>query len=239
MKYILILAAVIPALALCQDKKESMPVSVNQQKPIPLWPQGAPGALGREEKDIPAITPYLPDGTKANGTAIVICPGGGYVRLADHEGRDYALFLNAHGITAFVLKYRLGADGYRHPSMLEDAARAVRMIREMSSQWGIDPKRTGIMGSSAGGHLASTLMTHFDEGKPDAQDPIERQSSRPDFGVLCYPVISMGAMGHAGSRKNLLGENPSPDLIASLSNERQVTQKTPPCFLWHTWEDTA
>ena len=207
--------------------------------PLSLWPDGAPGALGKEDKDIPTLTPYLPDPANATGAAIVICPGGGYGGLAPHEGNDYALWLNQHGVTAFVLKYRLGPSGYRHPRMLEDAARAVRTVRAKAADWKIDPKRVGIMGSSAGGHLASTLLTHFDAGQPDAADPIERQSSRPDLGILCYAVISMGANGHQGSKNNLLGKDPSPELVKLLSNELQVTPQTPPCFIWHTYEDSG
>jgi acetyl esterase/lipase len=206
---------------------------------FPLWPGGAPGALGKEDKDIPTLTPYWPDPAKATGAAVVICPGGGYGGLAPHEGADYARFLNESGIAGFVLKYRLGSAGYRHPAMLQDAARAVRTVRARAGEWKLDPKRVGIMGSSAGGHLASTLLTHFDAGKPDAADPIERQSSRPDLGILCYAVISMGDMGHRGSRNNLLGKDPSPELIRELSNELQVTKDTPPCFIWHTYEDSG
>ena len=209
------------------------------QAPVPLWPEGAPGALGQQEQDIPTLTPYLAEPGKATGAAIVICPGGGYGGLAAHEGQDYALYLNQHGVAGFVLKYRLGSKGYRHPAMLQDAARAVRLVRARAQEWKVNPQQIGIMGSSAGGHLASTLLTHFDAGKPDAPDPIERQSSRPDLGVLCYAVISMGTNGHQGSRNNLLGKNPAPELIKLLSNELQVTSQTPPCFIWHTWEDQA
>jgi acetyl esterase/lipase len=215
----------------------TLPVSAQPEDPIPLWSGGAPGALGTAPEDIPTLTPYPAPPAKATGAAIVICPGGGYGHLAAHEGNDYALWLNDLGVTAFVLKYRLGAQGYRHPRMLEDAARALRLVRARARRWSIDTKRVGIMGSSAGGHLAATLLTHFDAGRPDAADAIERESSRPDLGILCYPVISMGPLGHAGSRQNLLGDNPSPALIENLSNERQVTPQTPPCFLWHTWED--
>jgi acetyl esterase/lipase len=204
---------------------------------FPLWPEGAPGALGKEDKDIPTLTPYLPDPAKASGAAIVICPGGGYGGLAPHEGGQYAQFLNEAGIAGFVLKYRLGSSGYRHPAMLQDAARAVRLVRARAGEWQVDPKRIGIMGSSAGGHLASTLLTHFDAGKPDAADVIERQSSRPDLGILCYAVISLGEFGHRGSMNNLLGKDPSPELVRLLSNELQVTKETPPCFIWHTYED--
>ncbi len=204
---------------------------------FPLWPGGAPGALGKEDKDVPTLTPYLPDPDQATGAAIVICPGGGYSKLAPHEAGDYARFLNEAGIAGFVLKYRLGSDGYRHPCMLQDAARAVRTVRARAGEWKLDPKRIGIMGSSAGGHLTSTLLTHFDAGKPDATDPVERQSSRPDLGILCYPVISLGEFGHGGTRSNLLGKDPAPELIRELSNELHVTRDTPPCFIWHTYED--
>lgn len=207
------------------------------QTPLPLWTQGAPGALGARSNDIPTLTPYLPDRAQATGAAMVICPGGAYSHLAPHEGKDYALWLNQHGVTCFVLKYRLGSSGYRHPAMLQDAARAVRLVRARAADWKLDPKRVGIMGSSAGGHLASTLLTHFDSGKADSADPVERQSSRPDLGILCYPVISMGQYAHKGSKDSLLGANPPPELVQLLSSELQVTSNTPPCFLWTTYED--
>lgn len=209
-----------------------------QQSPVPLWDGEAPGALGSEDKDRPTITPYLA-GTNATGAAVVVCPGGGYGMLAAHEGHDYALWLNHQGLTAFVLKYRLGAHGYRHPIMLQDAARAVRLVRSRSAEWKIDPQRVIIMGSSAGGHLASTLLTHFDRGDTNAADAVDRQSSRPDLGILCYAVITMGAQTHQGSKLNLLGKEPTPELVTLLSNELQVGSNTPPCFIWHTWEDKA
>ena len=217
----------------------SLTIHAETKEPMPLWPGGAPGALGNADKDIPTLTPYLPADGKATGAAIVICPGGGYGGLAEHEGKDYALWLNDHGLSAFVLKYRLGSQGYRHPRMLEDAARAMRLVRARAAEFQIDPKRVGIMGSSAGGHLASTLLTHFDSGNADATDPIDRQSSRPDLGILCYAVISMGENTHQGSKNNLLGKEPSPELVKLLSNELQVTSQTPPCFIWHTYEDSA
>lgn len=207
------------------------------QESFPLWKEGAPGALGKEDKDIPTLTLFKP--ANPNGVAIVVCPGGGYGALAGHEGKDYALFLNENGITAFVLKYRLGSGGYKHPRMLEDVSRALRVVRSRASEWGLQPNKLGIMGSSAGGHLASTALTHFDAGNASASDPIDRSSSRPDFGILCYPVISMGEFTHQGSKRNLLGENPPADLVELLSNEKQVTKDTPPTFLWHTVEDTA
>jgi acetyl esterase/lipase len=217
----------------------SIRLAAQGHDPIPLWPNGAPGALAKEDKDIPTVTPYLAEPGQATGAALVICPGGGYGGLAPHEGNDYALWLNQHGVAAFVLKYRLGSNGYRHPAMLNDAARALRLVRSRAGEWTIDPRRVGIMGSSAGGHLASTLLTHFDTGKADAEDPIERQSSRPDLGILCYAVITMGEHTHQGSKNNLLGKEPTPELVRLLSNELQVTKDTPPCFLWHTDEDTA
>jgi acetyl esterase/lipase len=206
---------------------------------FPLWEKGASGALGTEDKDIPTLTVFKPAEGTATGAAMVICPGGGYGGLAQHEGKDYAEWLAKHGVTGFVLKYRLGSGGYKHPRMLEDAARAVRLVRARAGEWQIDVKRVGIMGSSAGGHLASTLLTHFDAGDANASDSIDRQSSRPDLGILCYAVISMGEYTHGGSKKNLLGEHPSEDLVKLLSNELQVTTNTPPTFLWHTMEDTA
>jgi acetyl esterase/lipase len=207
-------------------------------EPFVLWPQGAPGALGKEPVDVPTLTPYLAPKEKATGAAIVICPGGGYQHLADHEGRPVAEWLNSIGVTAFVLKYRLGPR-YHHPAMLQDAARAVRTVRARAAEWGLDPERVGILGFSAGGHLASTAGTHFDAGKPDATDPIERVSSRPSVMILIYPVITMREKTHGGSKKNLLGENPTPELVALLSNEEQVTKETPPAFLVHTMTDTA
>jgi len=207
------------------------------QTPIPLWPDGAPGALGTNVTDIPSLTPY--PATNATGAAMVICPGGGYYALAAHEGKDYALWLNQQGVTCFVLKYRLGSSGYHHPAMLNDAARAVRWVRAHADDYQIDPQRVGIVGSSAGGHLAATILTHFDAGDTNSVDVIERQSSRPDIGILCYPVISMGEFTHRGSKANLLGKDPDPELVELLSNELQVTTNTPPCFIWTTFEDTV
>lgn len=203
---------------------------------IPLWPDGAPGALGTSSNDIPTLTPYLCE-SNATGAAMVICPGGGYAHLAPHEGNDYALWLNQHGVTCFVLKYRLGSSGYHYPAMINDAARAVRWVRAHADDYKINSHRVGIMGSSAGGHLASTLLTHFDAGDTNASDKIEQQSSRPDLGILCYAVISMGNFAHKGSRENLLGKNPAPELVSLLSNELQATTNTPTCFLWTTFED--
>jgi acetyl esterase/lipase len=206
---------------------------------LPLWPEGAPGALGKEAKDIPTLTLFFPAPETATGAGMLICPGGGYGSLSSREGAPYAQWLNQQGIAAFVLQYRLGSSGYRHPRMLEDVARAMRLVRFHAAEWKLDPKRLGIIGSSAGGHLASTLLTHFDAGQTDAADPVDRVSCRPDLGVLCYPVITMGDKTHRGSRENLLGKNPSPALIGELSNELRVTGETPPCFIFHTSDDTT
>ncbi|MGN6387340.1 MAG: alpha/beta hydrolase [Verrucomicrobiota bacterium] len=204
---------------------------------IRLWEKDAPGAKGTSDKDIPTLSIYLPEEGSATGAAMVICPGGGYGGLAQHEGKDYGEWLAKHGVAGFVLKYRLGSAGYRHPVMLQDVSRAMRLVRSRASEWKVDPKRIGVMGSSAGGHLASTLLTHFDDGDASASDPIEKVSSRPDLGILCYPVITMGEKTHQGSKKNLLGDNPSDELVKLLSNELQVTAQTPPTFLFHTAED--
>jgi acetyl esterase/lipase len=213
--------------------------SAAAQEFFPLWKNGAPGALGTDAKDVPTLTIFLAEKDKASGAAVVVLPGGGYGGLAPHEGKDYAVWLNSLGVHAFVLKYRLGSNGYRHPRMLEDGARALRTVRSRAEEWGVDPHRIGIIGSSAGGHLASTLLTHFDAGDSNAADPIERESSRPDIGILCYPVITMGPLTHEGSKKNLLGANPPEQLVEFLSNEKQVTRDTPSTFLFHTFEDTA
>jgi acetyl esterase/lipase len=207
---------------------------------IVLWPDGAPGAHGHTEKDIPTLTVHLPAPEKANGCAVVICPGGGYQHLAsDYEGHDVAEWFNTFGVAGFVLRYRLAPE-YRFPAPMLDVQRSIRFVRAKADDWKVDPHRIGVMGFSAGGHLASTAATHFDAGKPDAADPIDRQSCRPDFAVLAYPVITMtGRFGHTGSKKNLLGENPDPQLAESLSNEKQVTRETPPTFLFHTSEDTV
>jgi acetyl esterase/lipase len=205
---------------------------------IPLWPDGAPGALGTAAKDIPTLTVFLPQPDRASGAAMVICPGGGYVSLAAHEGAGYAQWLTNQGIAGFVLKYRLGSGGYHHPVEMQDAARALRLVRSRAAEWKLDPKRIGIIGSSAGGHLASTLMTHFDAGRPDDADPVERAGCRPDIGVLVYPVITMKPpFMHRGSQTNLLGRDPSPELIELLSNELHVTKDTPPGFIFHGYDD--
>lgn len=208
---------------------------------VKLWPGGAPGAMGDDPaKDVPTLSVFLPEPGVATGSAIVVCPGGGYGGLAvDHEGRQVAEWLNSVGIAAFVLKYRLAPE-YHQPAMLHDVNRAIRVVRQGAAKWGVDPGRIGLMGFSAGGHLASTGGTHFDAGRADAEDPIERVSSRPDRLILVYPVIAMATpYTHQGSNRNLLGENPSAELLKFYSNEQQVTPQTPPTFLAHTNEDKA
>lgn len=208
--------------------------------PVLLWPNGAPGAVGDEPQDKPDLRVYLPEAGKATGAGVVICPGGGYAVLAyDHEGHQVARWFNSIGVTAFVLKYRL-APRYRHPAPLQDVQRALRFVRANAEKYQVSPDRVGVLGFSAGGHLASTAATHFDAGKPDSDDPVERQSCRPDFAVLCYAVISMTEpFGHSGSKRNLIGENHDEKLAEFLSSEKQVTPETPPTFLFHTGDDTG
>jgi acetyl esterase/lipase len=210
-----------------------------QPAPLPLWQGGAPGALGTSPEDTPTLTPYLPSGT-ATGTGVVVFPGGGYGHLAmDHEGKQVAEWLNSLGVAAFVVQYRLGPK-YQHPAMMYDAQRAVRTVRARASEWGVDPGRIGVLGFSAGGHLASTAGTHFGVGDPAASDPVERVGSRPDFMILVYPVITMrNDFTHQGSRRNLLGERPEAGMVWLMSNETQVTPETPPTFLVHTTDDSA
>ncbi|TVR47964.1 MAG: alpha/beta hydrolase [Puniceicoccaceae bacterium] len=205
---------------------------------VRLWPGTAPGAKGEGPEDIPTVTPFLVRSDSGPRPAMVICPGGGYGMLAPHEGADYARFLNRHGFSAFVLRYRLGSAGYRHPCMWRDACRAIRMVRARAAEWGVDSARVAVMGSSAGGHLAAHVATVNDGGDPSAADPVERFSSRPDLAILCYPVIAMAEpFGHTGSRKNLLGDDPDEELAAEVSPDRRVSPETPPTFLWHTVED--
>jgi acetyl esterase/lipase len=209
-----------------------------EPKPELLWAGGAPGAKGEADADKPSITVHLPSAGKANGTAVVICPGGGYGALMmSYEGHDIAKWLNRYGIAGIVLKYRISP--YRHPAPLQDAQRAVRSVRARAKEWNLDSARIGVMGFSAGGHLASTVGTHFDAGNPNATDPIERVGCRPDFLVLIYPVITMGEKGNVGTRENLLGRNPPAADIELLSNEKQVTERTPPTFLAHAKTDSV
>jgi acetyl esterase/lipase len=214
--------------------------AIAQDAPKPdrvgLWNGKAPIGDGQFQDTEVFITVHRP--AKPNGAAIVICPGGGYGGLVTGgEGHGIAAWLNKHGITGVVLEYRLPAGRTYVP--LLDAQRAIRTVRARATEWGVDPARIGIMGFSAGGHLASTADTHFDEGDPQAADPIARVSCRPDFAILIYPVISMGDKTHQGSKNNLLGANPSKELVELFSNEKQVTDKTPPTFLAHAKDDTV
>lgn len=205
----------------------------------PLWTTRAPGALGDQPQDTPTLTSFPPT-APATGSSIIVFPGGAYGMLAPHEGEAYATWLASQGIHAWVLQYRLGSHGYRHPSMLHDAARSVRMVRHLAGQHSIDPARIGVIGSSAGGHLVATLLTQFDAGQPAAADPIDRLSSRPDLGILCYPVITLKEpFAHTGSRDYLLGPSADPTLIEALSADLQVRSDTPPAFIWHTVADNA
>jgi acetyl esterase/lipase len=206
---------------------------------IPLWTGPAPESRGTQSDDIPNLTVFLPKKTAKPTSAVVICPGGGYGHLAfDREGTLPAQWFQERGIAGFALKYRLPGNGYRHPVPLRDAQRALRLVRACAPEWNLDPSRIGVMGFSAGGHLASTLETHFDKGDPRAADPIDRISCRPDFAVLVYPVITLtGPFAHQGSRNNLLGPSPDPALVENLSSERRVTPQTPPTFLVHSLDD--
>jgi len=229
------LSLILPMAVLAAAAFAQMPSAPKAEL---LWPDGAPGALGAGDEDKPSLTPHIVPAGRATGTAIIVCPGGGYQHLAmDKEGEQIAAWLNSLGISAFVLKYRLGPR-YHHPIELGDAQRAIRTVRYRAADFHIDPERIGIMGFSAGGHLASTAGTHYDSGKADAADSIDRVSSKPDFLVLCYPVISFrDPYAHTGSRTMLLGESPDPALVESLSNETQVNAQTPPTFLFHTAND--
>jgi len=206
-------------------------------KAEPLWPAGVPGALGDAPADNPTLTFFPAPADTANGAAVVVCPGGGYGGLAvDHEGYQVAEWLNSEGIAAILLQYRVAP--YRHPIPLGDAQRAIRTVRMRAAEIGIDPARIGIIGFSAGGHLASSTGTHFDKGDPASADPIERVSCRPDFMILVYPVITFKPpYAHMGSRKNLLGPDAPPELVTLMSNDEQVTEETPPTFLVHTSGD--
>jgi acetyl esterase/lipase len=205
-----------------------------------LWPGDAPEAKGTEVADKPSLTVFLPPANSANGTAVIVCPGGGYQHLADsYEGREPAEWLNKRGAAAFVLRYRL-APRYHHPAPMLDVQRAIRTVRARAKEWRVDPAKIGVWGFSAGGHLASTAATHFDDGRPDAADPIDRVSCRPDFAILCYPVITfLPPFAHQGSRNSLLGAYADEKLVESLCNEKHVTSQTPPTFLFHTNADAG
>lgn len=205
---------------------------------IPLWENGAPGANGKEPKDIPLAMVRLPASDSPTG-ALVICPGGGYGGLAmGHEGNEIAEWANQMGLAAIICDYRHRGKGYGHPAPLQDAKRAIRTVRAKAAEWNIDATRVGILGFSAGGHLASTVLTKFDVGDSQNTDIIDRQSSRPDYGILAYPVILFGQPAtHKGSERNLLGPSPDPKLLESFQSDLNVTKETPPTFLFHTLED--
>lgn len=231
MKYLLLLAALF------------LTCSSFAQEKIYLWPNGAPMAKSKEDKDQPYLVAYYPAQKNSQKSAVVICPGGGYQMLADdHEGKQVAKWYTDRGVTAFILYYRLGfhSTGYTHPVPLMDADRAVKMVRSNAQRWDITPEKIGIMGFSAGGHLASSLGTHFTDGDKTSKDPVEQVSSRPSFMVLGYPVISLvESYTHRGSMFNLLSDTPSKEEQYLMSNEKQVTNLTPPTFLVHTTEDSA
>jgi len=234
----MLLALIVCTTFGLEAQPASLPIQDGQL--LQLWSGPAPGALGAEASDIPAITVFLPRTMTASTPAMIVCPGGGYVNLAmNHEGRQVASYLNSLGVAAFVLRSRLGPR-YHHPTELGDAQRAIRMLRAHAAEWRLDTARIGIVGFSAGGHLAMTASTHFDAGHSDAADIVDRVSSRPDFTVLGYPVISMTeAWTHQGSKNNLLGATPELELARSVSGELSVTKQTPPTFLFHTNADTA
>jgi len=241
----------IPALSLSLSLSLSLPLffatltsqqtgqPADRPQAVPLWPDGAPGKKGDQPEDIPTLSVYRAPEGKSSGAAIIVCPGGGYARLADHEGHNVAVWLNSIGVTAVVLKYRLGPR-YNHPAMLQDALRAIASVRARANELKLDPKKIGIMGFSAGGHLASTAATHFEDGDPASTDALKRAGSRPDLLILGYPVVTMTeSWVHAGSRQNLLGANPSKEMLDLLSNEKQVTPRTPPTFIFHTQDDAG
>lgn len=244
--WLLTATLLFPSIVAAADQGKGIPQGGTPGIGVPggdvhlLWPSGAPQAKGQEPADKPTVSVFRPAADQAVPTAVVVCPGGGYGHLAqDHEGKQIAVWLNQRGITAVVLLYRL-APKYGHPIPMLDVQRAIRWTRSQASELGIRPDRVGVWGFSAGGHLASTALTHFDDGDTKATDPIDRLGCRPDFGILAYPVISFeDANVHKGSRQNLLGKEPDPKLIEYYSNDKQVTAKTPPTFLFHTTEDKA
>ncbi|TDU81853.1 acetyl esterase/lipase [Prosthecobacter fusiformis] len=209
---------------------------------VPLWPDGAPGAKGQEDKDQPFIYAWPAAKETATKAAFIVCPGGGYGGLAaDHEGVQVARWFNGIGVSAFVLHYRLGTQGYHYPIQLMDVQRAIRHVRANAAQYGIDPNRIGVIGFSAGGHLSSMAATLFDE-KPEGMtnDAVDQVSARPDVAAPTYAVISMiDDFAHMGSRKNLLGPNDSDELARKVSTHLRVTPQTPPTFLFQTDEDTV
>ena len=232
------LSGMVAILVLAGASRAQQPAVVLKGKTMLLWPAGAPGAVGVSDEDKPTLTVYPPTVPNPTRTAVVVAPGGSYTHLSmQKEGEDIALWLNARGVAAFVLKYRLGPT-YHHPIELGDAQRAIRIVRANAAEYGIATDHVGMWGFSAGGHLAATAGTKFDMGNATATDVIERQGSRPDFLILAYPVITMQMpYVHAGSKKYLLGDDPDAALVDGLSAETQVTAQTPPTFLFATADD--
>jgi acetyl esterase/lipase len=231
-----VLSILVAGLASCASEAPKSPRP--SQLRVRLWPDQAPVGDGSSEPCPTELEVYLPAREKNSGAAVVVCPGGGYIRhVMDREGYPIAEWLAANGIAAVLLQYRLPEGRPRVP--LLDAQRALRTVRARAPDWEIDPRRVGILGFSAGGHVASTAGTHVDEGRPGDPDPVERRSSRPDFMMLVYAVISMSEKPHAMSKTKLLGPNPSPDLVRLYSNETQVGDQTPPAFLVHAKDDAG
>lgn len=210
---------------------------LSDREVFPLWTPPVPGALDSTPGDTPTLQVFLPEAGHATGASVIVCPGGGYVMLADHEGQPVAEWLARNGITAFVLRYRLGPR-YRYPVQLGDAQRALRYVRAHAEEWQLDRQRIGILGFSAGGHLASLTAVYFDPGHPQADDTVERYSSHPDVQILIYPVISMTDI-YRGPVDNVLGNEPHPPatLLKEMSSDQQVKAATPPAFLVHSTED--
>jgi acetyl esterase/lipase len=211
-----------------------------QPEVILLWPDGAPDALGTEAKDKPRVHVYrATSSAKAPTPAVVICPGGGYGHLAmGHEGHQIAAWFNSIGVTGIILEYRHRGKGYGHPTPLQDVQRAMRLVRHHANDWNVDSSKIGVIGFSAGGHLASSVSVHHDTGNAKSTDAIETQSCRPDFSILCYAVLAFGQpFTHKGSQRNLLGDQPATALVTMMSSDRQVNETTPPAFLWHTTGD--
>src|SRR5437899_3305299 len=232
---VMALSAEVPR---AQQPAAPRPIVNADPQTMALWENGAPGALGTDEAARPTLTLFRAEGRQTPGASVIVAPGGGYGALAvNKEGRQIAYWFNSMGVTAFVLKYRLGP-AYHHPIELGDAQRAIRIVRANAAEYGVAENHVGMWGFSAGGHLTATAGTHFDTGRADAADGIEKKESRPDFLILAYPVITlMDPSAHAGSRKYLLGENQDPALVQSLSAETQVTSQTPPTFLFSTTDD--
>jgi acetyl esterase/lipase len=234
---IAILMSGVVALGQAPAVQQTVAAAANGPAPMLLWPKGAPGALGVADEDKPSLTAYLPAANPTK-TAVVIAPGGGYQHLSMvREGSDVAAWLNSHGIAAIQLRYRIGPK-YHNPIELDDAQRAIRMVRAHAAEYGIAADHIGMWGFSAGGHLTATAGTHFDAGNAAAVDAIERESSRPDFLILAYPVITMEApYVHTGSRMYLLGDAPAQADVDAMSAELHVTAQTPPVFLFSTTDD--